>query len=126
MRASEFGEIQTVVNVTDPSGAFWETLLQKLFRIITDSDDHSRRIDELNKPDLEVPRCENVVGVRGEAESDRKKFVDPESRARCHAHEVRVNVADPHFPKAQSDINSLIEPKKIGAPTPLIQSIDDF
>src|SRR5205823_13072537 len=88
-RASEVGEIQTIVNATDASGAFRDAFLQKLLRIIARSDDYARCIDKLIKPDLEVSRCENVVRVRGKAEGQREKFVDPESCARCHRSEER-------------------------------------
>jgi hypothetical protein len=107
-------------------GALPEALLQKFLGIIAYRDDYVRSIDKLIRPNLEVSRRENVIRVRGEAESDWEKFVDPESRARCHSHEVGVNMAYPHFPEAQSNVNSLIEPKKIRAATPFIQRSDDF
>ena len=64
--------------------------------------------------------------MRSEAEGHWKKFVDPKSRARGHSHEMRVHMTDPHFLEAQSNVNSLIEPKKIRAPPPFIERRDDF
>ena len=73
-----------------------------------------------------MPRRENVVGVRGKTKRHRKKSVDPESGARSHSREMCMNMADAQFLQAQPDINSLIKPKKIGAPTPVIECSDNF
>jgi hypothetical protein len=63
--------------------------------------------------------------VRGKTESDREKFIDPESRARSHAGEMSVHMTDPHFPQAQPNIDRLVKPKEIRAASPFIQGVHD-
>src|SRR5438874_2675817 len=86
----------------------------------------ARCIHELIKSNLERSRHKNVVGVRGKAKRDWKKSVNPESGPRRHSRKVRVNVPNPQFLQAQPDVNSLIEPKKIRAPGPFIESSHDI
>src|SRR6266403_1643621 len=105
---------------------FWKSLSQKLRRVVGLCNDYARCIDKLIKSDLETSRRKNVVGMRGKTKSDGKKFMDPESRARGHSREVRVNMTNPHLLQAQPNVNSLIEPKEISAPSPFIESGDNF
>ena len=85
-----------------------ESLAQKARGIVRFGDDCARGIDKFIQSDFELPRRENVVRVRGKTESDRKKFVDPESGARSHAGEMSVHMIDPHFSQAQSNVDGLI------------------
>ena len=124
--SSEFGEIQPIVNAMNDIGTFRKLLTQKLCSVIGLGDDYARCIHELIKSNLERPRHKNVVGVRGKAKRDWKKSVDPESGPRRHPRKVRVNVPNPQFLQAQPDVNSLIEPKKIRAPAPFIESSHDI
>ena len=103
---------------------FRKALSQKLRSVIGLCDNYARCIHELIKSNLERSRHKNVVGVRGEAKRDWKKSVNPESGPRRHSRKVRVNVPNPQFLQAQPDVNSLIEPKKIRAPAPFIESTD--
>src|SRR5438045_7049433 len=107
-------------------GAFWETFSQELLRVISFGNNYARRLDKFVQTDLETSWRKNVIGVRGKAKSDWKKFGDPESCARCHASEVRMNMTDPRLLQAQPDMNSLIKAQKIRATAPLIESSDNF
>ncbi len=104
----------------------WKAFAQEFFRIIGLGNDYTRHINKFIKTDLEFARRENVIGMRCKAKSNREEFADPESSARGHSGEVCVNVMNPSFLQAQSDINRLIETEKIGAPAPLIESSDNF
>src|SRR5436309_138546 len=106
----------------DSIGVFGETFPQELLRVIRFSNNHARCADKFVQTDLEIPWREDVIGVRGKAKSDWKKFGDPESGARRHASEVCMNMADLHLLQAQPDINSLVKSKKIGSSAPLIES----
>ena len=106
--------------------AIWKTLLQKFPCVIGLRNDYTRCIDKFIQTGLEISRRENIIGVGGKAESDWEKFVDPESSARGHSGEVCVNVMNPHFLQAQSDISCLIKAEKIGTPAPLIESSNNF
>src|SRR5262245_3715238 len=97
-----------------------ESLAQKARCIICFGHDCPRCIDQLIESDFELSRRENVVCVRGKAESDRKKLIYPESSTRRHAGEMRVHMIDPHFLQAQSNVDRLVEPKEIGAAPPFI------
>src|SRR5712692_4304907 len=103
-----------------------EVLAQEFSSVIGLGNDYTRSIDKFVQTDLELARRENVVGMGGKAESDWEKSADPKSGARGHPSEVCVNVTNPHFSQAQSDINRLIETEKIGAAAPLIESADNF
>ena len=99
----------------DAISAMRESLAQKARGVIRFGDDCARCIHKFIQSDFELPRRENVVRVRGKTESDRKKLVYPKSSARSHAGEMRVNMIDPHFLQAQTNVDRLIEPKEIGA-----------
>src|SRR5262249_13534903 len=103
-----------------------ESLAQKARGVICFGHDCARCIDKFIKSDLELSRRENVVCVRGKTESDRKKFIDPESSSRSHAGEVRVHMINPHFLQAEANIDGLVEPKKIRAAPPFIEGADNF
>src|SRR5207249_10637032 len=103
-----------------------ETFLQKFLRVIGLCDASTRWTDKLVQPDLEISRRENIVGVSGKAESEWEKSADPKSGARGHSSEVCVNVTNPDFLQAQSDISCLIKTEKIGTPAPLIDSADNL
>ena len=109
----------------DAISAMRESLTQKARGVIRFGDDCTRCIDKFIQSDLELPRRENVVRVRGKTESDRKKSVYPESSARSHAGEMSVHMIDPHLPQAQSNIDRLVKPKEIGAAAPFIQGGDN-
>src|SRR5438132_12106929 len=104
----------------------WESPLQEPRRVIGHGNDYARCTDKPIKANGKISRRKNVVPVRGKTESDWKKSVDPESSARGHSSKMCMNMSNPHLLQAQPDVNSLIEPKKIGAPAPLIESIDSF
>ena len=106
--------------------ATWEALAQEFFRVIGLGNDDTRCIDKFVQTDLEISRRENIIGVGSKAESDWEEFADPESSARGHSSEVCVNVTNPDFLQAQSDINCLIKTEKIGTPAPLIESADNL
>jgi hypothetical protein len=110
----------------DSIRALGETLLQKFLRVIGLGADYTRCIDKLVQTNLEISRRENIIGVSGKAESDWEKSADPKSGARGYSSEVCVNVTNPDFLQAQSDISCLIKTEKIGAPPPLIQCGDNF
>ena len=105
----------------DAISAVCESLTQKLRGVIRFGHDCTRRLDKLIQADFEVTRRKNVICVRGKTETDSKKFVDPEGRARGHAGEMRVHMANPHFTQAQSDVNRLVQPKEISASPPFLQ-----
>ena len=126
IRASEFREIQPIVNAINAIRAIWESLSQESRGVIGHGNDYARCIDKLIEPNLEISRRKNVVGVCGKTKCDWKKSGDPESRARRHSREVRVNMANPHFSQAQADIYGLVKAQKIGAAVPFIESTDDF
>ncbi len=104
----------------------WESPLQEPRRVIGHGNDYARFTDKPIKANGKSSRRKNVVPVRRKTESDWKKFVDPEGSARGHSSKMCMNMSNPHLLQAQPDVNSLIEPKKIGAPPPLIQSTDNF
>ena len=81
----------------DSIAAFRETFPKKFLREIGFGDNYACRADKFIQADLEILRRKNVVGVRGEAESDWKKSGDPKSRARSHAGKMCMNMADPFF-----------------------------
>ena len=126
MSVPEFREIEAVVNAVDAISAMQESLAQKTRSVIRFGNDCARCIDEFIQSDFELPRRENVVRVRGKTESDREKFVDPESSARSHAGEMSVHMIDPHCLQAQANVNRLVKPKKIGTAAPFIQGRDDL
>src|SRR5207249_2814191 len=95
-------------------------------RVIRFSNYYARCPNHFVQADLKLTWRKNVIGVRGKAKSDWKKFGDPESCARCHASEVRMNMTDPRLLQAQPDMNSLIKAQKIRATAPLIESSDNF
>src|SRR6266700_7295794 len=106
--------------------AIWEALAQEFFRVIGLGNDCTRCIDKFVQTDLEISRRKNIIGVGGKAESDWEEFADPESSARGHSSEVCVNVTNPYFLQAQSDINCLIKTEEICAAPPFIENSDDF
>src|SRR5262249_50971935 len=122
---SEFGEIESVINAVDAPGATWKSLTQELRGVIRFGDDCPRRINEFVQSDFELPWRENVVRVCCKAETDLKKFVDPEGSARGHASEMRVHVRNAHLAQQQPDINSLVKSKEIGAAPPFIERGDN-
>src|SRR5262245_31588930 len=101
-----------------------ESLAQKARGVICFGDDCARCIDKFIESDLELSRRENVVCVRGKTESDRKKFIDPESSSRSHAGKVRVHMINPHFLQAEANVDGLVQSKKIRAAPPFIQGGD--
>ena len=106
--------------------ALWESLLQESLGVIGLGDDHARRVDKLIKPDCKIARREDVVRVCSQTKSDPKKFMNPKSRTCRHARKVCMNMINSNFPKAETNVNSLIKPQKIRAPTPLIDCSDNF
>src|SRR4029453_4838929 len=117
---------QAVVNPMNSICAIWEALTQKSFCVIGFGHDKRGCVNQLVQTDLKISRRENVVGVRGKAETDREKSADPESSAGSHSGEVRVHMANPNFLQAQSNITSLIKAKKMPAAPPLIESSDNL
>src|SRR5215208_6643193 len=105
----------------DAISAMRKLVAQKPRRVIRFGYDYARSIHKFIQPDFELPRRENVVRVRGKTESDRKKFVYPKGGARSHACEMSVHMIDPHLPQAHTNVDRLVEPKKIGAAIPFIQ-----
>ena len=81
----------------NPTCVFWKSFSQKLRGIISLGDDHTHRMDEFIKSNLEISRRKDVVGVRSKTICDREKSADPVSSARRHSGEMRVNMANPHF-----------------------------
>src|SRR5438034_1448740 len=110
----------------DAIGAFWKSLSQKLRSVIGLGNDYACCTDELIKSNLEIPRCKNVIGVRGKTKCDWKKFVDPESRARGHSGEMGVNMTNSELLQPQADVDCLIKPKEIGPSSPFIKRGDNF
>src|SRR5213595_2963710 len=106
--------------------AIRKALLQKFLCVIRFGNNYTRCIKEFIEPNLKISGRENIVGMRGKAKSNSKKSVHPESGARGHSSKVRVDMTNPHFLQSQSNIDRLIEPKKIGAPAPLIESADNL
>src|SRR6266496_1429172 len=112
-----------------PSGsicAHKKSFSQKLRGVIGLGADHTPRIDEFIKSDLEISRRKDVVGVRSKTICDWEKSADPVSSARRHSGEMRVNMANPHLLQAQPDVNSLVKSKEIGATAPLVESSDNL
>src|ERR1044071_5460683 len=110
----------------DAISARRELLAQKARSVIRFGDDYARLIHKLIQSDFELPRRKNVIRVRGKTESDRKKFVYPESRTRSHSGEMSVHMIDPHCLQPQTNVDRLVKPKEIGSASPLIQSGDDL
>ena len=104
----------------------WKTPSQKLCRIIGFGNDQAGGIDKFIEADLEVSWRENVVRVRGKAEANAKKLVDPKSGPRGEAGKVRVDMVNPAFSQPDSHINGLVETKKIGMSPPFIKGGNDL
>src|ERR1041385_2471827 len=68
--APEFGEIKTVVNAVDTTGALWKSLTQELRRVVRFRDDCACRIDEFVQSDFKMRRHEDIVRVCGKTEGD--------------------------------------------------------
>src|SRR3954452_21661888 len=109
----------------DAIGAIRKSLAQKPGGIIRFGYHYARSIHKFVQPDLELSRRENVVGMRGKTESDRKKLADPESSARSHACEMSVHMIDPHCLQSQTNVDRLAKSEKIRAATPFIQGGDN-
>src|SRR6186713_1475010 len=107
-------------------GAMRKSIAQKTGGVICFGYDYACCTHKFVQCDLELSRRKNVVRVRGKTESDRKKLVYPKSSARSHASEMSVHVIDPHCLQAQTNVNRLVKPKKIGAAIPFIQDGDNL
>ena len=126
IRAPEFSEIQSVVNAMNSLRLIWKALSQKLCRIVGFGNDQAGGIYKFVGADLEVSWRENVVRVRGKAEANPKKLVDPKSGPRSEAGKVRMDVVNTAFSQPDSHINSLVETKKIGTSPPFIERGNDL
>ena len=104
----------------DAISAMRELVAQKARGVIRFGYDCARFIHKFIQSDFELPRRENVVGVRGKTESDRKKLVYPKSSACSHAGEMSVHMIYLHCPQAQTNVDRLVKPKEIVAATPFI------
>src|SRR5437879_12983538 len=109
----------------DSIGALWKTLPYEFLRVIRFSNYYARCPNHFVQADLKLTWRKNVVGVCGETKGDWKKLGDRESRARCHAREVRMNMTDPRLLQAQPDMNSLRKAQKIGAAATLMETSDN-
>ncbi len=78
----------------------WKAFFQKLRRVVGLGNDCARGIDKFIETDLEVSWRENVVCVRGKAEIDAEKLVDPKSGAGGETGEVRVNMVNSEIAQA--------------------------
>src|ERR1700686_537265 len=126
IRASEFSEIQSVVNAMNSVRPIRKTPSQKLCRIIGLGNDQAGGIYKFIEADLEVSWRENVVRVRGKAEANAKKLVDPKSGPCGEAGKVRVDMLDPAFSQPDSHINGLVETKEIGTSPPFLERGNDL
>src|SRR3984893_13881553 len=126
IRAPEFSEIQSVVKAKHPVRPIWKTPSQKLCRIIGFGNDQAGGIYKFIEADLEVSWRENVVRVRGKAEANANKLVDPKSGPCGEAGNARVDMLDPAFSQPDSHINGLVETKKSGPSPPFIERGNDL
>src|SRR5206468_10618420 len=120
MCAVELAEIKAIINPVDAISALWKSLTQELRRVISFGDDYTRCIDELIQADFELSRRKNIICVRGKTKRDRKKSVNPPSRARGHTGEMRMHLANPHFTQAYSNVNRLVKSEEISASPPFL------
>src|SRR6478735_4165645 len=98
--------------------AMSELVAQKARCVIRFGYDHARFIHKFIQSDFELPRRENVVGVRGETESDREKLVYPKSSACSHAGEMSGHMIYLLCPKAQTNVERLEKPKETAGAAP--------
>src|ERR1700693_2161025 len=121
IRAPEFSEIQSIVNAMNSVRPIWKAPSQKLCRIVGFGNDQAGGIYKFVGADLEVSWREDIVRVRGEAEANPKKLVDPKSGPRSEAGKVRVDAVNRAFSQPDSHISGLVETKKVGTSPPFIE-----
>ena len=120
IRAPESSEIQSVVNAMNAIRPIWKTPSQKLCRIIGFGNDQAGGIDKFIEADLEISWRENVVRVRGKAEANPKKLVDPKSGPRSEAGKVRLELKTSRSPARRY---SAILSKRVCSMRPVVRSI---